>query len=183
MKGRARIRRRWLIKQPRPNKYNRGHNSIKVNQIQVDFFLRKSVFILYVITLCALPIASLGGTSALTENSVDDRLPKIHNGQVVWQISDEYRWQICLYNGETIIQLTDNDMLNIGPKIDNRQVAWMSHYMFDPLEINFFDGQQSYQITENDICDTFPSISNGKWRMRYFSLPHPAPGTLMATVM
>jgi hypothetical protein len=125
-----------LIKQPRPNKYNSGHNSIKVNQIQVDVFLKRIVFILYVITLWASPTASLGGSVALTENSVDDRLPKIHNGQVVWQTSDGYRWQICLYDGEAIIQLTDNDMLNICPEIDNGQVAWVSHYMFDPLEIN-----------------------------------------------
>ena len=27
----------------------------------------------------------------------------------------------------------------------------MSHYMFEPLEINFFDGQQSYQITDKEI--------------------------------
>jgi hypothetical protein len=122
----------------------------------------KGIVFLLIVMLWASPAVLLGGSIALTENSVNDRLPKIHNGQVVWQASDGYRWQIFLYNGEAIIQLTDNDMLNIGPEIDNGQVIWMSHYMFAPLEINFFDGQQSYQITGNDICDTFPSLSNGK---------------------
>ena len=97
---------------------------------QLGVLLKRIAFLLFAIMLCTLPGTSLGDIVALTNNLVDDRLPKIHKGEVVWKRSDGYRWQIFLHNGDETIQLIDNDMLNIGPQIDNGQVVWMSHYMF-----------------------------------------------------
>ncbi len=50
-----------------------------------------------------------------------------NNGQVVWEAFDDYDYEIFLYDGTNIIQLTDNERNDRRPHInDNGQVVWES---------------------------------------------------------
>lgn len=64
----------------------------------------------------------------------------------------------------TIIQLTDNNISDASPKInDNNQVAWSGGGLFGGLEDNelfFYDGLTTFQITENSIADSIVDINN-----------------------
>ncbi|MBW1834223.1 MAG: hypothetical protein JRI62_05410, partial [Deltaproteobacteria bacterium] len=65
----------------------------------------------------------------------------------------------------TIIQLTDNDRSDYGPRInDNNQVAWFGGDIFGAggtdNEVFFYDGLTTYQITDNNLSDDDVWINN-----------------------
>ena len=48
-----------------------------------------------------------------------------NSGQVVWEAFDDHDYEIFLYDGSKIIQLTDNERNDRKPHInDNGQVVW-----------------------------------------------------------
>lgn len=68
--------------------------------------------------------------------------------------------EIYLYDGNTVIQLTNNSYDDFYPKINNRgQVAWNGFKSAAP-EIFFYDGIKIIQITNNETDDFYPQIND-----------------------
>ncbi|MFX0075917.1 MAG: hypothetical protein ACFE96_10775, partial [Candidatus Hermodarchaeota archaeon] len=69
-------------------------------------------------------------------------------------------YEIFLYDGSQIMQLTYNDYDDFYPQIHNGMVTW---YGFDgqDYEIFLYDGTQTIQLTNNAYDDINPQIHNG----------------------
>ena len=111
----------------------------------------------------ASPVSADGATLQLTDNGVDDCSPQIHDGQVVWQGEDDYHYyQIFLYNGTAVVQLTDIPHHNqTHPDIHNGQVVWEG-WDGNDREIFMYDGTTTIQLTDNGYDDYDPDIHNGQ---------------------
>ncbi|MEK6714494.1 MAG: alpha/beta fold hydrolase [Candidatus Omnitrophota bacterium] len=53
--------------------------------------------------------------------------PQIYGGQVVWRGWDGHDYEIYLYDGKQIIQLTNNNYNDYDPQIHNGQVVWRGY--------------------------------------------------------
>ena len=67
--------------------------------------------------------------------------------------------EIFLYNGEEIIQLTDNDALDKDAQIFGNNVVWESTESHSDSEIFLYNGKEIIQLTDNDVFDESPQIS------------------------
>jgi hypothetical protein len=86
----------------------------------------------------------------------------IDGQQVTWSGMDsDGDYEIFLYNGTRILQLTDNGFHDIKPTIDDGQVTWMG-WDGNDYEIFFYDSDTTVQLTNNDYNDYDPQNSNGQ---------------------
>lgn len=92
----------------------------------------------------------------------DDRHPQISsNGHIVWmrQEGPSADWEIFLYDGENIINISNNDYNDGYPRISaTGEVVWASHDGVDS-EIFLFDGVGATQLTNNNYDDLSPEIN------------------------
>jgi len=84
----------------------------------------------------------------LTDNSVHDRDPQVSGSNIVWEHGD----QICLYDGNQIVELTNGR--GLSPDVSGSNVVWQSS-----SEIFLWDGTEVRQVTDNKINDRLPKIS------------------------
>ena len=124
-------------------------------------------------------------TDQVTDNSYDDIgygmdvIPHAinSNGYIVWQGCDGGSsgsceggdWEIFLYDGSAITQLTDNSYDDDYPQInENGHVAWQgcagggdcpATYIGDGWEIFLYDGSTTVRLTDNASYDGHPQIS------------------------
>jgi hypothetical protein len=85
-----------------------------------------------------------------------------NNGEVVWEAGDGTRNEIFLYDGSGITQITDNDLKDHDPQInDSGLVVWWGQTHADSdYEIFRYDDGEITQITDNDYTDWRPRINN-----------------------
>jgi uncharacterized repeat protein (TIGR02543 family) len=103
----------------------------------------------------------------LTENIEAGGLsPQVNdNGWVVWVgvtwSADGFpNYEIMLYDGATITQLTHNDLKEVEPKINNHnQVVWHGDDGND-FEIFMYENGHILQLTDNCYDDQFPRIND-----------------------
>lgn len=99
------------------------------------------------------------------------------DGNVVWTQWDGNDYELFRYDGNTTLQITDNDFNDrlssnsvpgsstalsstaVDGSGDN--LVWSS-YVDDNWEIFYYDGTQTIQITDNDIDDLNPKISGDR---------------------
>ncbi len=100
-------------------------------------------------------VACLATPSAAAVRSVDVGLadnaaPAIDEGQVVWQGWDGSNWQIYLFDGSQVFQLSHGAANNKKPLIRKGRVVWQA---FDGRfwQIFYFDGYQVYQLTNSGL--------------------------------
>ena len=83
-----------------------------------------------------------------------------NNGYVVWERLDETDYEIFLYDGSTVSQLTDNSYDDTNSQInDNGYLVWEGYDGTD-WEIFLYDGTKSIQLTDNSYNDYSPQINN-----------------------
>lgn len=95
------------------------------------------------------------------EPSIDTR-PQISNYGVVWTSvpSGESDSEIYLYNGTSVRRLTDNNVDDEDPQInDQGRVVWVGGYSSDS-EIYFYNGTNITQLTNNNTIDRNPQINS-----------------------
>ncbi len=77
-------------------------------------------------------------------------------------------FEIFLWNGLEIIQITNNDFDDKNPSLYDGQIAWDGELgeNWTSTEIFFWDGANVFQLTSNSISDSNPSLYNGDiaWR-------------------
>ncbi len=81
------------------------------------------------------------------------------DGCVVWEGQDGNDWEVHMYNGGNSVQLTDNDVDDRAPQINNNgDVVWHSNQ--SDSEIFFYNGSNIIQLTNNTDADTYPKIND-----------------------
>ena len=104
-------------------------------------------------------------TIQLTNNTVNSShgfsFPQINNiGHVVWEEWDGDDYEIFLYDGATVAQLTNNSYDDANPRInDDDEVVWMRNGS-QGWEIFLYNGLNTTRLTNNSYVDTFPRINN-----------------------
>jgi hypothetical protein len=83
------------------------------------------------------------------------------DGRVVWSDAVGDDQEIFLFDGEEVLQLTDDDAQQYFPRISGGRVVWQVTGLDggDDAEIHLFDGEASAPLTDNDFPDTFPQVS------------------------
>ena len=90
------------------------------------------------------------------------------NGWVVWMGSDDSDAEIFLYDGESTVQITNNDYEDEYPQINNSGwVVWeqgteafIPDFFLSDEEIFLYDGDHTVRLTENFWYDTRPHIND-----------------------
>ena len=134
--------------------------------LRKGFFFIALLPIIAIFTTTSLSYSPTYNIIQITDNSYDDQTPHINNnGYVVWsgrggQFNDS-DYEIFLYNGTNIVQITTNDyQTDISPRInDNEHIAWHGTYSGDE-EIFLYDGTNIEQITDNSYYDDGPRLNN-----------------------
>jgi len=95
----------------------------------------------------------------LTDNGGSPRINDA--GHVVWTGSDGNDWEVFLYDGNAITQLTDNDYNDSSAMINsNGQIAWTGAIGNVDREIFFYDGANIIQLSDNNFDDSQPWINS-----------------------
>ena len=93
--------------------------------------------------------------------------PMINSGQVVWAQWDGNDYEIMFYNGQDIIQITDNSFNDYEPQIYNGSISWTGHTT-ENLDVYYYDGNVIQNITvynDHPCEDSFIS----KEKMAFYS--------------
>jgi beta propeller repeat protein len=88
---------------------------------------KMSKLYLIVLDMALLSTAALGQhwqVTQITDGSQRVQYPSVSGSSVVWQQHDGHDWEIHLYDGSTIKQLTDNDVNDTIPDVADGHVAW-----------------------------------------------------------
>lgn len=87
----------------------------------------------------------------------------LDNGLVVWSGPDPRGtdYEIFLYDGVSVRQLTDNRVFDSNPYIHNGQVTWQVGSL-DGSEIYVWNGTSTYRLTNNTTQDIVLGINNGQ---------------------
>lgn len=89
----------------------------------------------------------------LTDNSVDDAFPELHENRVVWMgrggTDGGMDYEIFLYDGGSITQLTENDYQDEYPDVSDTYVAWIQTDPVSPDQrfIMAYDGSTVTQVS------------------------------------
>ncbi len=83
----------------------------------------------------------------------------VSEGRMVWADTVGGDSEIFLFDGEEVVQLTDDDVNEFFPEISDSRVVWEVIDGEGDAEIHLFDGKKSAPLTNNDFHDEFPQIS------------------------
>ncbi len=105
----------------------------------------------------------------LTNNAYHDSEPEISGSNIVWRGFDGNDYEIFLYDGLSIRQLTDNSYDDGGgaygydnnPRVSGSNVVWEG-FDGNDCEIFLYDGAAVRQLTDNSYYDGLPQISGDK---------------------
>ena len=74
--------------------------------------------------------------------------PTLHNGQVAYAKWDGNDYEIYLWDGQSIIQITNNDTDDYEPQIHNEQISWTGKISeSDSIDVFFWDGSNIQNIS------------------------------------
>jgi hypothetical protein len=79
--------------------------------------------------------------------------PSIYNDTIAWSQDNE----IFYWDGEQIIEITNNNIVDIKPSLYKTTIAWEGGG-----DIYYWDGSKITQITESTALDENPSLYNGR---------------------
>lgn len=84
------------------------------------------------------------------------------DGGVIWNGEEDFSYQLFLYNGTSVIQLTDDPYYEpMDATIRNGKVVWaMRVEGRTGHEIFYYNGVNTIQITDDDVDDRGPQIHN-----------------------
>jgi cysteine-rich repeat protein len=71
--------------------------------------------------------------------------PDIHQGQAVWAAWDGSDYEVFLYDGKGVVQLTRNTVDDRSPRIRHGRVVW-THHAEGGTSIQFYDGQSMFTV-------------------------------------
>ena len=99
----------------------------------------------------------------VTNNGDDlaDRDPQIWGNQVVWSGFDGHDFEIYLWDGTSVRQLTDNETDDTEPRVHDGKVVWQGSDGSDS-EIFYWDGAKVLRLTNDAVEDTAPRIHAGE---------------------
>ena len=60
----------------------------------------------------------------LTFSKTNNMEPKVSNAGIVWQAWDENDWEIMFFDGTYTEQITDNDIQDVAPVIQDKYILW-----------------------------------------------------------
>lgn len=60
----------------------------------------------------------------LTFSKTNNMEPKVSNAGIVWQAWDENDWEIMFFDGTYTEQITDNDVQDVAPVIQDKYILW-----------------------------------------------------------
>ena len=87
----------------------------------------------------------------------------ISENNVVWTGIDDRDVEVFLYDGNTTIQLTDNNSIEALPLVSGNNVVWTGGIDvtgdLNSAEIYFYNGNSTIQLTDNNFTDLATSIS------------------------
>ena len=108
---------------------------------------------------------SLGTTTRLTTNAMNDYKPQIDGTNVVWYANDGTDVEIFRNNGTTTTQLTNNTSDEYDLQISGNYTTWVG-WDGNDYEIYLNNGTTTTQVTNNTTDDYNPVISSNKlaWR-------------------
>ncbi len=122
----------------------------------------------------------------LTDNTVWESSPHIHNGQIAWVGENNIYFWDGTWSGSdpNITQVTDDSSSCYDPQINNGHITWWGSDGNDN-EIFYWDGTTAYQVTNNDWNDLYPRIWDGQitwesevdgadWEIMEAHMPEPA---------
>jgi hypothetical protein len=96
---------------------------------------------------CIAPVLPAGCT--LSGFSVYWSGSSLYDGQITWSRYGGSDFEIFLWDGSSISQITDNDFDNRAPSIYNGEIVWYGGTNSNDNEINYFDGLPIHQLTSN----------------------------------
>ena len=80
----------------------------------------------------------------LTDNDYPDQLPRIDDGQVIWQGGEEGEVEIYFWDGTDTQQISTGNGVNYDHQIDNGKVVWSSEGLITLNNESFFAYQLLY---------------------------------------
>jgi hypothetical protein len=85
----------------------------------------------------------------------------VSEDRIVWSDTVGTDREIFYFDGEEVVQLTDDDVDQFSPRISGSRVVWQVIGLDgeDDVELHLFDGEVSAPLTDNDFHDHFPQIS------------------------
>ena len=126
----------------------------------------KKIYYFFIVLIVSLIFHSNGYTATfeiiqITDNSINDINPSLHNGAIAWSGEDENGYfEIFYWNGSTTEKITnDGNIYNVNPSLYNGTIAWNDENGGN--EILYWDGNTILQITNNTTNDYKPSLYNG----------------------
>ena len=96
----------------------------------------------------------------LASDSRRDDSPHTDGQWVAWRGWDATDPEIYLYDGSTVIRLTDNDVEELSPVVCGGAVTWAGWDGHD-FEIYRWEGGAITQLTDNDVDDMEPACAAG----------------------
>ena len=85
-----------------------------------------------------------GISTPITTNEEDDHLPDIDEGIVTYQGFDGNDYEIYIWDGSTATVVTDNEVMDMQPRIDGDMIAW-SHQISETVHDIY-----SYEISTGE---------------------------------
>ena len=112
-----------------------------------------------VATLAGVDPAIASARTAVTNNGDDltDKGAQVWGSKVVWAGFDGNDFEIYLYDGTQVIQLTDNETTDSNPRIYDGKVTWEGQGS-SSTEIYFWDGTKTTRLTNDAQVDRAPRI-------------------------
>jgi len=85
----------------------------------------------------------------------------LDDGQIAWAGWDGTDYEIFLWNGESINQITNNAQDDYEAQLSNGQIAWTSK-TGERFDVLFYDGETIHNISNRpDVPDEDPHLMNG----------------------
>ena len=96
------------------------------------------------------------------EGRFDNKI-SLFDGQIAFSAHDGNDYEIYLWDGNKILQITDNEVDDKKPSLYNGEIAWEAILGETEWsrEIFFWDGKCIHQVTDNLIPDQYPSLYEG----------------------
>ncbi|MDX9859224.1 MAG: hypothetical protein RBT76_15680, partial [candidate division Zixibacteria bacterium] len=94
----------------------------------------------------AINISNTGATAMCATPHTDGK-------NVVWSQDNGNGFEIMLWDGKTVTQLTNNDYDDTDPKVRNGRVVWSGYADGPDGEIFYWDGDSVIRLTDNNQAD------------------------------
>ena len=86
--------------------------------------------------------------------------PQISGSNVTWMVYDGNDYDVFLYDGSSVTQISDSSYDDWYPQISGTNVVWLGYDgNGNDSEIFFFDGSTTSQLTNNSVREGWPQIS------------------------